>query len=100
MNHGYFDYGKNPKTPNFQPQAGIKMAQVLGSPVYIYGTGIVFLYGGIPNNSPSAFVHLGVASFCEILTWNYFKSSMLQNHMLRDHKKKKVKYASGSYDHK
>ena len=28
--HGYFNYGKNPKT-QFYPHAGIKMAQVLGS---------------------------------------------------------------------
>ena len=36
MNHGYFDYGKKSKDPQFEPHAGIKMAQVLGSPVYIY----------------------------------------------------------------
>ena len=36
-NHGYFDYGKNPKTPQIQPHAGIKMAQVLRSLVYICG---------------------------------------------------------------
>ena len=34
-NRDYFDYGKNPKTPQIQPYARIKMAQ--GSLVYICG---------------------------------------------------------------
>ena len=33
--YGYFDYGGNPKTPNLSPHAGIKMAQILRSPVNI-----------------------------------------------------------------
>ena len=36
-NHGYFDYGEKPEDPQFGPHAWIKMAQVLGSPVYVYG---------------------------------------------------------------
>ena len=28
---------EKPEDPQFEPHAGIKMAQVLGSPVYIYG---------------------------------------------------------------
>ena len=28
---------ENPEDPQFEPHAGIKMVQVLGSPVYIYG---------------------------------------------------------------
>ena len=36
MNRGYFDYKKKPKDPQFKPHAGIKVAQVLGSMVYIY----------------------------------------------------------------
>ena len=35
-NHDYFDYRKNQKTRN-EPHVGIKMVQVLASPVYIYG---------------------------------------------------------------
>ena len=35
-NYRYFDYGK-PKDPQLEPHAEIKMAQVLGSPMYIYG---------------------------------------------------------------
>ena len=31
---------EKPKYPQFEPHAGMKMAQVLGSPLYIFGTGI------------------------------------------------------------
>ena len=41
MNHGYFDYGKTPKTPQIQSHALIKMVHVLGSLVYICGCGCV-----------------------------------------------------------
>ena len=34
MNQGYFDYGKNSDT-QFEPYAGIKLAQVLGFLVFI-----------------------------------------------------------------
>ena len=37
MNLGYFDYKKKPEDPQFEPHAGIKIAQVLGSLVYICG---------------------------------------------------------------
>ena len=37
MNHGYFDYGKNPNHPQFEPHAGLKTVQVWGSPLYIGG---------------------------------------------------------------
>ena len=37
MNRGYFDYGKKLEDPLFEPHARIKIAQVLGSPVYSYG---------------------------------------------------------------
>ena len=33
-NHSYFDYGK-PEDPQLEPHDGIKMVQVLGSPLYI-----------------------------------------------------------------
>ena len=36
-NQGYFDYRKKPEDSLFEPHAGIKMAQVLGSPLYICG---------------------------------------------------------------
>ena len=36
-NHGYFDSGKKPEYLQFEPYAGIKMAQVLRFPVYICG---------------------------------------------------------------
>ena len=36
INHGYFDHGKKPEYPQLALHARIKMAQVLGSPVYIF----------------------------------------------------------------
>ena len=48
-NNGQFDYGQNPKTLNFvlEARAGIKMAQVLGSPLYICVLNILFLLSKI-----------------------------------------------------
>ena len=37
INHGYFDRSKKPEYPQFEPHAGIKTAQVPGSPLYICG---------------------------------------------------------------
>ena len=37
MNYGYFDYRKNVNTTQFEPHAGMKMVQVLGSLLYICG---------------------------------------------------------------
>ena len=39
-NSGYFDHQKKPKDPQFKPHARIKMAQVLGSLVYVCGLAI------------------------------------------------------------
>ena len=38
-NPGYFDYKINSKDPQFEPHARVKMAQVLGSLVYICARG-------------------------------------------------------------
>ena len=39
-NQGYFDRRKKPEYPQFEPHARIKMAQVLGSPLYICGVNV------------------------------------------------------------
>ena len=69
-NHGYFDHRKNPKTPNLSPMPGLKMAQVLGSPVCICGMdqgsyirGITFLFDhcifAIPEAAILSFMYKG-----------------------------------------
>ena len=51
-NHGYFDYGKNPKTPIWA-SCRIKMAQVLGAPLYICeNDGFIFKMQQMPSFFP------------------------------------------------
>ena len=88
MNHDYFYYGNNPKTPQFEPHAGIKMAHGLVSPSSI---------SVVRSQNILAFTARLIK--VSLLTWNAQEHIQLLRSISKEYKCEKMSLPTNSQVH-